>query len=161
MNVLDATDRKIVMLLQEDGTRPRAEIGRVVGLSEAAVRRRVDSLLRSEVIQIVAIADPAKVGLDTMAIVGIRVVPGQSKAVVAKLVKNRKIRWVGYTTGQYDVIVELMLPTMEHLLMFVSEDIGAIKGISATETSVVMRIAKRTYATIQDDATTALPRVVA
>ena len=139
------------MLLQEDGTMPRADVGARIGLSEAAVRKRVERLLRDGVIRIVAIPEPNKVGLTAIAIVGIRVTPGRATQVVEKLKALKSVRWIGYTTGQYDVIVELMLSSQQHLLKYLNDDIGSIEGISTTETSIVLEIAKRTYAVLHDD----------
>jgi Lrp/AsnC family transcriptional regulator for asnA, asnC and gidA len=159
LDSLDNTDRRIVMVLQEDGTMPRAEVGRRVGLSEAAVRKRVERLLHEGVIRIVAIPDPKKVGLNTIAIIGIRVTPGRATQVVEKLMALKSVRWVGYTTGEYDVIVEVMLSTPQQLLKYLNDDIGAIDGINATETSIVLEIAKRTYAVLHDEESDAKVRV--
>lgn len=59
---LDAVSLAIIEQLQEDGRRPYAAIGKAVGLSEAAVRQRVQKLLDQGVMQIVAVTDPLTVG---------------------------------------------------------------------------------------------------
>ena len=56
--VLDDVSKAIIEQLQEDGRRPYASIGKAVGLSEAAVRQRVQRLLDAGVMQIVAVTDP-------------------------------------------------------------------------------------------------------
>src|SRR5438067_5009508 len=70
---LDDVSKAIIELLQEDGRMPYATIAKQVGLSEAAVRQRVQRLLDAEVVQIVAVTDPLRVGFRRQAMVGIRV----------------------------------------------------------------------------------------
>ena len=60
---LDDVSKAIIEQLQQDGRRPYAAIGKAVGLSEAAVRQRVQRLLDAGVMQIVAVTDPLQVGL--------------------------------------------------------------------------------------------------
>ena len=60
---LDDVSKAIIEQLQEDGRRPYAAIGKAVGLSEAAVRQRVQRLLDAGVMQIVAVTDPLHGGL--------------------------------------------------------------------------------------------------
>ena len=60
---LDSLDRKIITRLQRDGRRAYGAIAEEIGLSEAAVRRRVQRLKDSGVMQIVAITDPS-IGTD-------------------------------------------------------------------------------------------------
>ncbi len=69
---LDDVSKAIIEQLQEDGRRPYAAIGKAVGLSEAAVRQRVQRLLDAGVMQIVAVTDPLQVGFPRQAMIGIR-----------------------------------------------------------------------------------------
>ena len=70
---LDDVSKAIIEQLQQDGRRPYAAIGKAVGLSEAAVRQRVQRLHESGVMQIVAVTDPMQVGFARAAMIGIRV----------------------------------------------------------------------------------------
>ena len=70
---LDDVSKKIIEQLQEDGRRPYAAIAASVGLSEAAVRQRVQRLVRAGVVQIVAVTNPLQVGFTRQAMIGIRV----------------------------------------------------------------------------------------
>jgi Lrp/AsnC family transcriptional regulator for asnA, asnC and gidA len=69
---LDATAKRIIELLQEDGRISYAAIAKAVGLSEAAARARVQKLLDSEVMQVVAVTDPTQVGFTRQAMIGVR-----------------------------------------------------------------------------------------
>src|SRR5919205_593185 len=68
---LDDTSKKLIELLQADGRRSYAALGKAVGLSEAAVRQRVQRLLESGVMQIVAVTDPLQLGFARQAMIGI------------------------------------------------------------------------------------------
>src|SRR6478609_12062542 len=71
---LDEVSKAIIEQLQQDGRRSYAAIGKVVGLSEAAVRQRVQRLIDGGVMQVVAVTDPLELGFARQAMVGIRVV---------------------------------------------------------------------------------------
>ena len=70
---LDEVSKSIIEQLQQDGRRSYAAIGKAVGLSEAAVRQRVQRLSEGGIMQIVAVTDPLQLGFDRQAMVGIRV----------------------------------------------------------------------------------------
>ena len=69
---LDEMSKAIIENLQQDGRRSYAGIGKAVGLSEAAVRQRVQRLIDTGVMQIVAVTDPMQLGFSRQAMIGIR-----------------------------------------------------------------------------------------
>ena len=71
--VLDETDKALIEALQQDGRMPYTRLAERVGLSEAAVRQRVQRLIESGVTQIVAVTDPLMLGFRRMAMVGLSV----------------------------------------------------------------------------------------
>ncbi|WP_163509427.1 Lrp/AsnC family transcriptional regulator [Fodinicola acaciae] len=141
---LDETSRAIIGELQADGRKSYAAIGKAVGLSEAAVRQRVQRLLDAEVMQIVAVTDPLTVGYHRQAMVGLKV-SGDVEKVVEKLVAVDEIDYVVVTAGSFDLIVEVVVSDDEHLLRLLNETIRAIDGVTSTETFVYLRLAKQTY----------------
>src|SRR6202048_2260133 len=68
----DELSKAIIEKLQEDGRRSYAGIGKAVGLSEAAVRQRVQRMVDAGVMQIVAVTDPMQLGFARQAMIGIR-----------------------------------------------------------------------------------------
>ena len=96
--VLDDVSKAIIEQLQEDGRRPYAAIGKAVGLSEAAVRQRVQRLLDAGVMQIVAVTDPLQVGFPRQAMIGIRC-EGDVEAVADKLAEMAEVDYVVITAG--------------------------------------------------------------
>src|SRR5213594_76150 len=72
-NTIDETDQKIIEALQQDGRRPFTKIAADLGISEASVRQRVSHLINTQVMQIVAVTNPVKLGFSLASMIGIRV----------------------------------------------------------------------------------------
>jgi Lrp/AsnC family transcriptional regulator for asnA, asnC and gidA len=142
--LLDQTSLQIIRELQRDGRRPFTSIAKTVGLSEGAVRQRVQRLLDAGVMQIVAVTDPLRVGLHRQAMVGIRA-DGDLRDIAAKLAASNEIDYVVITSGRYDLLVELTARDDEHLLDVINSQIRSIAGIRSTETLVYLRLEKQTY----------------
>ncbi|MBV9951131.1 MAG: Lrp/AsnC family transcriptional regulator, partial [Acidimicrobiia bacterium] len=113
--MLDETSKAIIEILQEDGRRSYAAIGKAVGLSEAAVRQRVSRLLELGVMQIVAVTDPLTIGFKRQAMIGITV-DGDIQTVAEKLCAFDEVDYVVVTAGSFDVLVEVVCEDDEHLL---------------------------------------------
>ena len=141
---LDEVSKKIIEQLQEDGRRPYAAIAASVGLSEAAVRQRVQRLVRSGVMQIVAVTDPLQLGFGRQAMVGINV-DGGIQPVADALAAMDEVIYVVMTAGTYDVLCEVVSTGDEELLDLVSSRIRAVPGVRTTETFVYLKLAKQTY----------------
>ncbi|WP_225754086.1 Lrp/AsnC family transcriptional regulator [Actinotalea sp. Marseille-Q4924] len=142
--VLDAVSKGIIEQLQEDGRRPYAAIGKAVGLSEAAVRQRVQRLVESGVVQIVAVTDPLQVGFSRQAMIGIKA-EGDLQALADRLVGIPEIDYVVVTAGAFDVLVEVVCEDDEHLLQVLNNDIRTLPGVRTTETFVYLKLRKQLY----------------
>jgi len=143
-SVLDTTSKAIIEQLQADGRRPYAAIGKAVGLSEAAVRQRVQRLLENGVMQIVAVTDPVEVGFARQAMIGIRV-EGPVGAVADALAGMSEIDYVVVTAGSFDVMAEVVCESDEELLEVLSTRIRTLPGVRSTETFVYLHLRKQTY----------------
>lgn len=141
---LDDVSRAIIEQLQEDGRRPYASIGKAVGLSEAAVRQRVQKLLDAEVMQIVAVTDPMQIGLARQAMVAVSAT-GDLEAVAAELAAIDEVDYIVITAGSFDLIVEVVVEDDAHLLRLVNGRIRAITGVTRTETFLYLKLVKQTY----------------
>ncbi len=143
-NALDAVDRRIIGLLQRDGRRPYGAIADHVGLSEAAVRRRVQRLRDSGVMQIVAITDPLQLGFGREALVGIRV-HGDVRLVADKIAAIDEANYVVMTAGSFDLIAELIAVNDDDLVHLLNDSIRSIPGVTEVETFLYLKLAKQTY----------------
>ncbi|SDG58548.1 Lrp/AsnC family transcriptional regulator, regulator for asnA, asnC and gidA [Sinosporangium album] len=141
--VLDDISKQIIEQLQEDGRKPYAAIGKAVGLSEAAVRQRVQRLLDAGVMQIVAVTDPLTLGFPRQALIGITC-EGDLETVAGELSAIDEIDYVVLTAGSFDVIVEVVCGGDTHLLEILGK-IRAIPTVRATESFVYLKLKKQTY----------------
>src|SRR5918998_1356525 len=103
---LDDVSKAIIEQLQQDGRRSYAAIGKVVGLSEAAVRQRVQRLTESGVMQVVAVTHPMELGFARQAMVGIRVT-GPIEKIADAIAELDEVDYVVVTAGTYDLLVEV------------------------------------------------------
>jgi Lrp/AsnC family transcriptional regulator, regulator for asnA, asnC and gidA len=141
---LDETSKRIIEQLQEDGRRPYAAIGKAVGLSEAAVRQRVQRLLDAGVMQIVAVTDPLQVGFTRQAMIGVRV-DGDINLVADQLAGMSEVDYVVVTAGSFDLMVEVVCEDDDHLLEVVSHQIRGLPGVRSSETFVYLKLRKQLY----------------
>jgi Lrp/AsnC family transcriptional regulator for asnA, asnC and gidA len=142
--VLDDISKGIIEQLQEDGRRAYATIGRAVGLSEAAVRQRVQRLQESGVIQIVAVTDPVQVGFARQAMIGVTT-DGDVLGVADRLCELTEVDYVVVTAGSFDLLVEVVCEDDDHLLELIAGRIRATPGVRSTETFVYLRLRKQQY----------------
>ncbi len=121
--ILDEIDRRVIKILQEDGRRPNTEIARDLHVSETTIRKRVSQLVSQGLINIVAVPTPRAVGLNLSAIIGISVTLPKLKEISEELKRQREVRYVGLSTGRYDIIVEAFFVDQQHFLDFISIDV--------------------------------------
>ncbi|WNZ08359.1 Lrp/AsnC family transcriptional regulator [Streptomyces sp. 11x1] len=141
---LDAVSLAIVEQLQEDGRRPYAAIGKAVGLSEAAVRQRVQKLLDQGVMQIVAVTDPLTVGFRRQAMLGINV-DGDLDPVADALTAMSEVEYIVITAGSFDLMAEVVCEDDDHLLEVINKRIRTLPGVRSTESFVYLKLKKQTY----------------
>ncbi|MBS0025513.1 Lrp/AsnC family transcriptional regulator [Microbacterium paraoxydans] len=143
-SALDAISKTIIELLQDDGRRSYSDIGRMVGLSEAAVRQRVQRLTESGVMQIVAVTDPMQLGFHRQAMIGLRVA-GDARHVAEAIAEIEAVDYVVITVGSFDVIAEVVCEDDDHLLALVNDVIRPIDGVLSTETFIYAKLQKQLY----------------
>ena len=142
--VLDDVSKAIIEQLQEDGRRAYATIGKAVGLSEAAVRQRVQRLLDAGVMQIVAVTDPLQVGFPRQAMIGVNC-EGDVESVAEKIADMSEVDYVVITAGGFDLLVEVVCEDDDHLLDLFSKQIRAVPSVRSTETFVYLKLRKQLY----------------
>ena len=141
---LDTVDRAIISALQIDGRMSDAELGPRVGMSQAAVRQRVNRLIDRGVMQVVAVTDPLSLGLSTQAMVGITV-SGDVRTVAAAVADLVEAEYVLITAGRFDVLAEVLCEDNDALLTLVNDRILQIDGVASTEVSPILKMEKLTF----------------
>ena len=140
---LDDIDKAIIRELQVDGRAAYSRLAPLVGLSEAAVRQRVNRLQDRGVIQIVAVTDPVALGYPIMAMLGISV----ARALDATAEKISQIDSVDYTvitTGRFDVLAEVVCRDADHLVD-VTDRIRDVDAVAAVEVMTYLRMVQQNY----------------
>lgn len=143
--LIDEIDRRIIAILQADGRRPNTEIARELKVSETTVRKRVTRLTSTGLINVVAVPTPRAVGMNLSAIIGISVLLPQLRQVSERLRTQREVRYVGVSTGRYDIIVEAFFFDQQHFLDFISNSLGRMPGVTGLETSMILEVVKFSY----------------
>ena len=141
---LDALDRRIITELQIDGRRAYGAIATEIGLSEAAVRRRVQRLRDQGALEIVAITDPVQLGFHREAMLGVKV-SGDVRAAADAIGAIDEAIYVVLTAGSFDLIVEIIAEDDDHLVRIMNDQIRRIDGVVAVETFLYLKLAKQTY----------------
>ena len=140
----DDVSKAIIEQLQADGRKSYASIGQAVGLSEAAVRQRVQKLIDNGVMQIVAVTDPMQIGFARQAMIAISAT-GDVEAIADKLAKIDEVDYIVVTAGSVDLLVEVVVADDDHLLRLVNDQIRTIPGITRTESFLYLKLVKQTY----------------
>jgi Lrp/AsnC family transcriptional regulator for asnA, asnC and gidA len=142
---LDQINKQIIEHLQRDGRMSYATLAKTIGLSEAAVRQRVQRLLDGGLMQIVAVTDPLTLGFARQAMVGLKV-NGDLRAIADEIAQIPEVDYVVVCAGGFDLLVELVCTDDEHLLDLLNEKVRPVKGVTSCETFMYLKLAKQTYA---------------
>lgn len=140
---LDDTDRAIIELLQADGRMPFTKVAAEVGLTEGAIRQRVQRLTDAGVMQIVAVTDPMSLGMRRVAMIGARV-SGDAEATAASLSEMEEVEYLVATTGRYDLMFEVVADDDAHLLQLLSR-LRSRDDILEAEAFVCLKLFKQTF----------------
>jgi DNA-binding Lrp family transcriptional regulator len=141
MSKIDDLDKKILSILKEDGRKSYTEIARAVGLSEGAVRRRVQNLSSSGVIKKFTISLGVEEGVRAITLASVD--PTASTSAVSERISNiPRVETVYEITGQYDVAAVLVAPSIDEVNRCVDQ-IRQLEGVSTTNTMIVLRSWRR------------------
>jgi Lrp/AsnC family transcriptional regulator for asnA, asnC and gidA len=144
VSTLDEIDKAIVRALQVDGRMSYAKLGPEVGLSQAAARQRVQRLIDSGVMQVVAVTDPLSIGFTVQALIGLRA-DGDLRALAASLSTHDEIDYVVIASGGFDLLVEVVCEDAAHLMRLVNDTIRATPGVRSAEVFTYLDLVKQTY----------------
>lgn len=141
---VDEIDHEIIKELQDDGRSTYGRIGAAVGLSEAAVRQRVQRMVEDEAIKIVAVTNPYLLGARVAATIGIHA-EGNLHEIADEVSAIAEVDYVVITAGSFDILAEAQCRDNVHLLQVLNEGIRRIPGVTGTETFVYLDLVKQTY----------------
>jgi Lrp/AsnC family transcriptional regulator for asnA, asnC and gidA len=142
---IDPIDSKIIHLLQRDGRLSNTEIAKTLDLSEATIRTRIKRLIDEEIIQIVAVSNPFKLGFEIAGDLDIHVEMNQMDSVLAALKPFRELWYIVIRTGAAHINAEFVVKSLEDLNELVCNRISQIQGVKGVDISVIMKYIKRKY----------------
>lgn len=138
-------DKRIIEHLQQDGRRPFTQIAIALGVSEATVRARTNRLVERDILQIVGVTDPLKLGFQQQAMIGVRCEAAQLMEAAAAISEFPEVDYLVVTAGAYDLLVEVVCEDNEALLGFLAQKLRQVAGVRETETFVYLRMVKQVY----------------
>jgi DNA-binding Lrp family transcriptional regulator/predicted transcriptional regulator len=139
---LDSLDRQIIALLQRDGRVSNVEIARELGIAEGTVRKRLERLIDSSIIHVGAVVNPGVLSAATPVFVGVEVELPRVEEVAAVLSAMPEVLRVAIVAGEYDIMLEAVLPSTDRLLPFLRDRVASIPGVKRTETFQVLELSK-------------------
>lgn len=142
---IDALDAKIINYLQKDGRMPYTQIASDLNLAESTIRTRVNRMIKEEIIQIVAVTDPIRIGFPIVGTTKIYIDPKKVDNVAQELKKIKEICFIAFATGSVDIDTEFYVRSNEELHRLIYEKIGKIDGIVRSETSIFLSYVKNRY----------------
>lgn len=135
----DAVDHHILSILESNGRATNREIAESVGVSEGTVRNRIERLVRDDVLRIVGVTNPSKLGLNTAAVISISAELSRITDIAERIAEAEGVVYVGYTTGNADIIVLAFFPSNDELTDFMTQSLAAIPGILKAETNIILK----------------------
>jgi len=141
--MIDDTDREIIKHLQTDGRMPYSQLAQLIGLSDAAARQRVNRLTARGVIDIVAVTDPAMLGLGIQAMLAVNI-RGDVRKVANELGAFDEAVYVVMTAGRYDILVEVVVNDGDAFVDLLDE-LRAVDGVASVEAFQYLGLTKQTY----------------
>jgi Lrp/AsnC family transcriptional regulator for asnA, asnC and gidA len=139
---MDQLDCSILSHLQADGRKPYTKIAESLGVTEGTVRKRAARLLDENVIRIIGLVDPHKVGFDAPAIIHVSVNPPDLEAAAQTIGAFPEVSYLLMVSGEYDLMVEVRCRDREHFARFLRERLQQVVGITRTMSAMVLHTYK-------------------
>ncbi len=143
---IDAKDRELLMLLQEDSKRTTKEYANKLGLSTTAVYERIKRLEKTGVItKYVALVDKTKVNKAFMVLCHVKLIQHIKDYVLQferEVVQLEEVSECHHISGDYDYILKVNVSDMEAYREFMVTKLTAIKNIGSTQSSFVINEVK-------------------
>nr|BAL53994.1 transcriptional regulator, AsnC family [uncultured Chloroflexota bacterium] len=141
----DRIDEILIEKLRKDGRMPFLQIAQELGVSPGMVRHRYQKLQEAGALKVVAVTNPLRLGLKTMALLGIRTDGTRMLEVAQQISTLEEVIYLVVVSGRYDLLAEVFCHDHEELLRFITEKLYKIEGVRETETFMYLKIVKEIY----------------
>lgn len=145
MATIDSLDIALIRLLEQNAYQSSEVLARQLHVSPSTVRRRIRKLLRSDIMQIVAMVDPHKVGFPLVSVIAFDVAPDKLASALQKLASYSEVKWTSATSGRFDVWCIAMFRSTDELSGFVQHKLANIEGLNDSETCICFQVEKGRY----------------
>ncbi|MDV2685828.1 Lrp/AsnC family transcriptional regulator [Alkalihalophilus lindianensis] len=137
---IDATDRKILALLTDNGRMSYVDIAKELGLSRVAVRERIHQLTEEGVIEKFSVViNSDKVGKSVSAFFEVDCEPTSLVWVAETLAENPKVASCYQMTGPSTLHMHVLVEDFDELENFINEELYALEGITRVESHILLR----------------------
>ncbi|MGA6926205.1 MAG: Lrp/AsnC family transcriptional regulator [Desulfosarcina sp.] len=142
---LDRVDRNLVSLLQKDGRMPIVAIAKKLGISETTARSRLKRLITDEVIKVVAVSNPIRLGFEIIGNIKLSIDLKKKDRILQALKQIEALNYVALTTGGNDIDIDFIAGSLSEFKTLVFENVSQIDGVNSVETSLIVELIKNTW----------------
>jgi len=138
-------DDQLIHAFMQDGRQSNREVGRQLGVSEGAIRQRLNKLLQSGQMQFQVVCSPEALGLGTIAIVRLKTLSRHTDSVLDKLTTMERTGFVGEVAGAYNILALINTSDTLSLGNICDNDLSSTRGVHALEVQLIVATAKHQY----------------
>ena len=124
---------------------PFTDIAKTLNVSEGTVRNRVARLIDEQVIHIVGMLDPTRVGFEAPAMIGVTVQPAMLESVAETIASFPEVSYLIMVSGEFDLFVEVFCRDRDDLAAFLNQKLHQVNGVVRTQTFMTLKIFKMAY----------------
>lgn len=139
-----ALDAAFIRALTNDGRATYSHLAEAAGTTATTARRRVETLIRDQVIRPAAEMDLALLGAHAEALLWMNVEPGGLTRTAQALCAQSEVRFVAATTGATNLFVAVAAADLAGMYRFLTETVGSLEQIKEIETTPILRTVLRT-----------------
>ena len=142
---LDGVDRRMIRLLQRDGRMPIVALAKELGISETTARTRLKRLRQDQVIDVVAVSNPIRLGFEIIGNLKVSIDLRKKDAILSRLKEIDQLNYIALTTGGTDLDIEFIARSLDEFKNLIFEKIPQIEGVTSLQTSLIVEIVKDTW----------------
>jgi DNA-binding Lrp family transcriptional regulator len=139
---LTEQDLRLMNELARDGRVGYADLAKTAGVSESAIRRRVDYLRTEGALFFDVDVAPHAIGFEMQARLWLSVVPTELDAVGRAMAGHPEVAFVASTTGRTNLVAAVVCREVSGLHEYVTGPLADLAGITTMETAPVIRAIK-------------------
>ncbi len=137
--MIDEIDKKILEILQKNARMPYTQIAKKIGLSEGAIRKRIDALEKKGIIRkYVAVVDPRKIGYNSITLLGLDTEPTKLLDVANEVAKIEEAKNVYISAGDHMIMAEIWAKDGKELSEILANKIAKIEGVKKICPAIIL-----------------------